>query len=280
MIMKADNSRKTDLAWNKLYSRLEAESLIDKDMYKPKAITLSPTLKWVVAAAVLVIGLTTYSLFSSRDHIRINKLECNEELSTMVASLEDGSIVGLSNHSSIEYPSSFSTDKREVRLEGNAYFYVAKDKKTFLIETNMATVEVLGTAFSIESNSKNFYISVQRGKVKVSPKNERAPIYVEADENLLIEPNKSIKTKSKNHKEFSNYFERIHFKDQNLGDIARIINLNSDSLIIKVDPKVTDRILTLSLANNDKEQIADMIAMVLDLKTKKENNIITILESK
>ena len=54
----------------------------------------------------------------------------------LVTTLEDGSVVYLAQESTLQYPEHFTTDKREVNLQGEAFFDVAKNhEQTFLIET-------------------------------------------------------------------------------------------------------------------------------------------------
>lgn len=67
--------------------------------------------------------------------------------------LPDGSQVWLNSASSIKFPMSFTTvGKRMVRLTGEAYFEVAKDKKRpFIVTTDRQSIEVLGTHFNVSS---------------------------------------------------------------------------------------------------------------------------------
>jgi transmembrane sensor len=66
--------------------------------------------------------------------------------------LSDGSRVFLNAESSIVYPVVFNGDSREVTVNGEAYFEVAKDaKRPFRVTTKNMTVEVLGTHFNLNS---------------------------------------------------------------------------------------------------------------------------------
>lgn len=69
--------------------------------------------------------------------------------------LPDGTKVWLNAASSLTYPASFSVfNDRRVKLIGEAYFEVAKDKnKPFLVSTKRQTIEVLGTHFNVNSYS-------------------------------------------------------------------------------------------------------------------------------
>ncbi|WP_225034913.1 FecR family protein [Winogradskyella sp. SM1960] len=71
--------------------------------------------------------------------------------------LADGTIVNLNAGSSLKYPVNFVEGKhRNVFLEGEAFFKVAKDAKhPFVVNANEIDVRVLGTEFNISSYSED-----------------------------------------------------------------------------------------------------------------------------
>lgn len=84
--------------------------------------------------------------------------------------LPDGSNVWLNAGTKMQYPVSFMTGKREVILDGEAYFEVVHNEKSpFVVHTSTLDVEVLGTKFNVEAYSarKIFETSLMEGKVKV-----------------------------------------------------------------------------------------------------------------
>ena len=84
--------------------------------------------------------------------------------------LPDSTFVSLNADSKISYPAKFSASKREVYLEGEAFFDVKRDvNRPFLIYANGSTTEVLGTSFNVNAYpSENIVeISVVTGKVAV-----------------------------------------------------------------------------------------------------------------
>lgn len=89
--------------------------------------------------------------------------------------LPDGSRVWINSASSITYPTILNNrqagGQRIVRLSGEAYFEIAKDKKhPFIVKTSGQQVEVLGTHFNISAYpSDNFtHTTLLEGAVKVS----------------------------------------------------------------------------------------------------------------
>jgi len=84
---------------------------------------------------------------------------------------DDGSEVLLNAGSTLSYPEHFMPGKREVTLDGEAYFDVKHEKKRpFLIYSNGTVTQVLGTSFNINSH-KN------RGKTKVTVITGRVAVY-------------------------------------------------------------------------------------------------------
>ncbi|GGF72475.1 FecR family protein [Wenyingzhuangia marina] len=75
--------------------------------------------------------------------------------------LSDGTIITLNSGTSIEYPSQFSNNKkREVSLNGEAFFNVAKDTlHPFVVNANQLKVRVLGTQFNVSAYPEEKNIS-------------------------------------------------------------------------------------------------------------------------
>lgn len=84
--------------------------------------------------------------------------------------LTDGTKVYLNADSKISFPEHFDPDKREVILEGEAFFDVARDvKRPFTIKSGDLTTTVLGTSFNIKAfKEEPLHVTVVTGKVKVN----------------------------------------------------------------------------------------------------------------
>jgi len=85
--------------------------------------------------------------------------------------LPDGTQVWLNADSKLEYNGDFSGKLREVKLSGEAYFDVVKDKtRPFIIHTSTVQVKVLGTAFNVRSypKDKTTETALIRGSVEVT----------------------------------------------------------------------------------------------------------------
>jgi transmembrane sensor len=113
------------------------------------------------------------SVASTAKQPTINRIETPKGGEFQIV-LADGTKVWLNSASSLTFPDSFSGDKREVKLTGEGYFEVAKDrKKKFLVNVNDATIEVLGTHFNISSyqDEGSILTTLLEGSVKLSKNN-------------------------------------------------------------------------------------------------------------
>lgn len=99
--------------------------------------------------------------------------------------LPDGTAVWLNARTSISYPVNFNKKNRQVILNGEAYFEVAKEVNSpFLVQTNACNVEVLGTHFNVDAyaDSNIFETSLLEGSVRVTPIND-------SSRSIILKPN-------------------------------------------------------------------------------------------
>lgn len=283
MTLKENDNRITDQAWNKLYSRLEEDGLLaDADKPKQRIFHMTP-LKWVAAVAVISICIAfAFIGRQSKESYTTDMLTLNndKDASTLVSTLEDGSMIYLSGSASLEYPTHFADNKREVALSGDAYFDISKDwEKPFIINTEKATIQVLGTAFNIKDKDP-FSISVKHGEVKVTEKENGKFVFVKAGETAMLKAGNLYTMQTSDVEQFSRYFNSIHFKDQRLEDIARVLNTYSDSTHIEVAPQVKDRLITMSFSDETKSDIVKYICMALNIEFIQQQNTIFITNKK
>ncbi|WP_303011909.1 FecR domain-containing protein [uncultured Bacteroides sp.] len=118
--------------------------------------------EWVQrAAAVLFIPLLVMSVLpywkgDGRELAQMMEVKTNPGMTTSLT-LPDGTLVFLNSESTLAYPSRFDGDARNVTLQGEAYFEVAKNpEKKFIVSTShQSQIEVLGTRFNVEAYAKD-----------------------------------------------------------------------------------------------------------------------------
>lgn len=115
---------------------------------------------WVkyASAAVLVLAISLLFILNQ------NGTESN----VVNKFLADGSKIVLHEESSLDVLS-FDESIREVRVNGKAYFDIERDEsRPFIIHTENAKVEVLGTSFVVDTYGSKTEVSVESGLVALS----------------------------------------------------------------------------------------------------------------
>ena len=102
-----------------LYTRLNKDSLLVE--VGEEVIRRRLFLKWGTVVAAMLTGvvclMSVWWLMPGNDTKNLNLvIQENREKSTLVTTLEDGSIVYLGQESVLQYPEHFATDKREVKM--------------------------------------------------------------------------------------------------------------------------------------------------------------------
>lgn len=85
--------------------------------------------------------------------------------------LTDGTKIWLNSETVIRYPVNFTGEKREIYLEGEAFFKVTQDSAhTFVVHTAQTRIEVLGTEFNVRnySNESHIATTLVNGSVRLT----------------------------------------------------------------------------------------------------------------
>jgi ferric-dicitrate binding protein FerR (iron transport regulator) len=123
----------------------------------------------LIGPVMLAIGWYIGSHNSSEKIITWNSVTAPRKHIAM-CTMADGTEVWLNAGSTISYPTTDSPGKREVKLNGEGYFKVAKNtKKPFFVITKEVNVKVLGTSFNIKAYSEEETITttLEEGSVEL-----------------------------------------------------------------------------------------------------------------
>ncbi|MDP4227216.1 MAG: DUF4974 domain-containing protein [Bacteroidota bacterium] len=91
--------------------------------------------------------------------------------------LSDGTTVWLNADSRLKYPEEFKGNKREVYLEGEAFFDVIKNPNApFIVKTSEIEIKVLGTSFNVSCypDEANVTTTLVRGKVIIQKETNKS----------------------------------------------------------------------------------------------------------
>lgn len=153
----------------RLLQQMGTLSKEESNFRKPGQRTSSVYYKWAAAASLLfLVGLGLFFFISRPNENLLTQEEpaiewvekSNPAGKKTLIHLPDGSKVYLNSESTLRFAKQFISN-RQVYLEGEAYFEVAKDSiHAFTVQTDSILTRVLGTAFNIRSFPDEEIVSV------------------------------------------------------------------------------------------------------------------------
>jgi transmembrane sensor len=201
------NEREMDEVESRLWNKLQSASG-EKATVIP--IKKRSVFSWKYAAAACLLGLV---LISGVLWLRTNAKapapgtlvaakvnagfleEANTGNTPKHIQLEDGSTVSIYPGSKLAYPKHFTTAKREVYLEGEAFFKVSKNpNRPFFVYNNNIVTQVLGTSFDIRGKNGQVEVAVKTGRVAVYENKEQITLdeVQQKSNGVIITPNQKV----------------------------------------------------------------------------------------
>lgn len=164
--------------------------------------------RWSIAASILLIaGLAVYRFYPSEQSpdmglavadqpvINTEVILYNRTKAKQTHYLADSSRVIISPNSSVSYDSSFRNKRREIILQGVAYFDVKKNPDMpFSVSASGVKVTALGTSFTVSSSSSDSMMNVilHEGRVVVQADqattgSQMKPVYLKPGDELRVQ---------------------------------------------------------------------------------------------
>jgi transmembrane sensor len=220
----ADFAPDTDVAWEQLSARIEADKKLKSEKIKPANRRRRI---WIAAAASL-LGLIFYTWLSwpRQQEFSIRTVSATETAPMEIA-LSDGSWIALQRGSTLSWPEPFEkAPQRAVQLSGQAYFKVKSDSlRPFRVVSDFGFAEVLGTAFNAIAvpGSGGMEITVEEGKVRLAGAHES--VELEAGQRGVLRLDGGISTASdQSGNAFSWFRGELKFRNAPLQEVLEAVS--------------------------------------------------------
>lgn len=249
-----------------------------KTMGQVKSRALSATLYQTFSkiAAILIIPLLMVSAYLYFTPSNTSKFTSNtiREIYTKPGTrtqidLPDGTRVWLNDGTTFRYPEFFSDEKREVFVDGEAYFEVKSDQENpFVVNNPMMKTVVTGTRFNLNAYSADHYFeaTLMEGKVGLERK----------DQSLNMNPGDQIQfdlqlgeivQKTVDPQNASAWVDgKLIFKDEKLGTAIRKLARWYNIEIILADPDISNYLLTGTIQDEKLDQTLSLISLALPVR--------------
>lgn len=144
----------------------------DSDIYERRRIPLFREIFKIASVAIITFFVAYFLIGNKQEEVGSMAMQTISVPAgqRINISLPDGTNVWLNARTTIQYPVSFNSKERSVKLDGQAYFDVKHNEDIpFVVETEKGNVRVLGTKFDILSYSGSdlFETALMDGKVEV-----------------------------------------------------------------------------------------------------------------
>lgn len=245
--------------------------LLDKIELSSPTKTFSLKRFFQAAAAIIIILLSVYSV----NTYFINESEITRLAEKSKITLPDETKVTLNADSKLVWNDKKFIKKRQLTLQGEAYFDVKKGDK-FIIKTKNGTVEILGTQLNIFSRENIFWVSCISGKIRISANNQQQ--IITRGELVKLTTKGLIKSISKTIENTTSWKDGMfHFEETPLNTIFDELERQFD-VSIKIEGDA-NRLATIDFSNKNLKEALDVVCIPMELNYEiKNNKKITISE--
>lgn len=230
------------------------------------------------AAAILLIPLLVYSGYITLNNKFSQKKSAENVIMQTVSSrqgmvtkfsLADGTNVWLNSNSELQFPTSFTGDRREVSLKGEAFFEVTKNrKKPFRVNAKDLNIDVLGTSFDVISYADDPQSEVILVEGKVSLSAEKGKVTEEFGE---IHPGQKAVFKEESQKVYTQNTEvekyiawrdgNLIFNDDPMEEVVKRLSRWFNVEIVFNDPELKSYVYKATFKNENLEQVLKLLKL-------------------
>lgn len=220
-----------------------------------------------------------YHAGGAKDTLKTNKLYVPRR-GEYNLTLSDGTRVFLNSDSRLIYPVAFGKGKREVILQGEGYFDVAKDTtRPFLVRTEDMAVRVLGTSFNLKCYPGDTRVeaTLVRGSVEVVG-GEREMLLVPGEQACLNRESGMMEKAKVNTALYTSWKDGLFiFERERLEDILTILSRWYDVVIFYQRTDVKNELFTGDLKKYDNiEEHLEMLEMTTNVHFEINGNTIIV----
>ena len=247
----------------KALEAFKQRSFIKKE---PKVIALNFKTFMKVAAILVIMLTSSYFVFFNN-----TKSFETQIAQTEILTLPDASRVTLNAQSTLKYNKKSWKNKRDLELDGEAFFKVSKGQK-FTVNTDVGMVQVLGTQFNVKERAGYFEVKCYEGLVAVTFKNKTVKLSKGKSFRVVngeIQVADDFKSGSPSWMEAESSFDKIPL-NQVIAELERQYDLK-----VRLDDIDERQLFTGTFTHKNKDIALQSITIPLKLSYKIEGNNVT-----
>jgi ferric-dicitrate binding protein FerR (iron transport regulator) len=236
---------------------------------------------WVmrIAAGLLIASLVSYTTWYMTNRNPDRLQAAKNDVEKLI--LNDGSLAWLRGKSRLTFYEKPAEGIRYAEFQGEALFEIAKDAShPFVIRCGDATLRVMGTSFSVRTDSNSLELNVLTGRVHLSSETDKAGVDIEPKEKAIYTGNGGIKKLRLNANEVSLITTgteyNMQFANTTMDQVAERIGKKFGVKINMVNSQVGQCRITADFTDHSLESTLQMITEVLDVEYARSGNTVTL----
>ncbi len=229
-----------------------------------------------LVAAIFLLPLLAYSGYITQRNYALKKMMEAQVVMQTISSrqgmvsqflLADGTKVWLNSNSELTFPTSFTGDFREVKLKGEAYFEVTKNKdQPFRVNADEFKIEVLGTSFDVANyqDEKMSEVILVEGEVGLSVKKgditSESGILRPGQRGVYYENTGKVVKEEVNVDKYIAWRDgNLIFRDDKMEEVVKQLSRWFNVEIFINDPEIRSYIYKANFRNENLEQVLNLL---------------------
>ena len=263
------------------------DRFVSRTQQKRRTVFNIPKIVYGAAAVILLLIASTISYWWGERQLQNQFADILVEAPLGAKTkliLPDSTLVWLNAGSKIVYSQGFGVKDRHLRLNGEAYFEVAKDSlNRFVVQAGDLAVEALGTSFNVKAYEEDnqAVVTLFQGKVKTSVGRDEA--FLLPDQAVTYLKNTGQLKKSTLNDAYRACLWRnneLAFNDEALSEIAVLLNRMYNIQVVFKSEKVKALRFTGVITNNSLDNIIELISLTSPIIYTSKGDTIIIDEKK
>ncbi|MBT1687446.1 FecR family protein [Dawidia soli] len=273
----------TDAAWNnlqqKMHSQKAAASVPEKDNVRPLHTPPHRNLYMRIAASVLIllgVGYLAYRMTNTPEAMRPVTVVAAGQ--TVADTLPDGSDVYLNKQTKLVYAYDKKKDTHTVKLKGEAYFSINhEDSKKFIVDAGNVFIRDIGTRFNVTAyeESNTVEVVVVEGEVEFFTKGDSGVRLQAGGKGIYNRTTKTFSIDKPEGNALAYKTRFFSFSGTLLSEAVAILNEVYEQKIV-LGKNLENCRLTVSFNDEDIYEIADVIAVTLNLTVTEADNTLIL----
>lgn len=255
---------------------------IHKTIKKQGPAKRIPLRTWISVAASFLILFSAYFFFQSGNQELYDFAADLGEINNL--NLQDGTTISLFADSKLWSKENWSSsDKREVWLDGQAYFDVTEaskaEGKPFIVRTKHGDITVLGTEFNIDVKDEYLEVALTEGEVVIDNISDKVqPIKMSAGDFVKITADDIASTGSiESAYDYTSWTdEKIIFTGTTIKELAELIQDKYGVKVIVLNKALLTRSLDGTYSNQSLDGLLHTVQATFDIQITRKNNSVFI----